>query len=399
MSSSEKNTKERIRLPFLDGIRGLSALYVVFYHMLQDCQGAQLPKWTSIFAHGHSAVTVFIVLSGFSLMLPVSSSGADKLTNLKDFFIRRSRRILPPYYAAFVFSVAIVLLLPQSFSGSWETLGIGGGFTNPALIHAVIAHLLVVHNLNPDWIFKINSPMWSVATEWDIYFLFPLILLPIRKSLGIGAAIISGFIFGLISLYPPLFLANFWYLGCFAIGMFTADIAYGRSRQQFIPALLLSATIVAAIGSLILGHNVSEFSEISGVQGFRTYARFAGADILGAFGTCAFILALNELTKRGKSILVSFLSSRPIDQLGMMSYSLYLIHDPIVYVTSHLLKQHGLSGVHLYYALIATIPAILIITYLFHIVFERPFMRFKKVAAQSTPINEPLVESPSVSPA
>jgi len=70
----------RVRLAFLDGLRGLSALYVTLFHLGAP---AGLPlgislawEWTHF---GRSAVGVFIVLSGYSLMLPVARSADGRL--------------------------------------------------------------------------------------------------------------------------------------------------------------------------------------------------------------------------------------------------------------------------------------------------------------------------------
>ena len=45
----------------------------------------------------------------------------------------------------------------------------------------VLSHLLLVHNLDERWIFKVDPPLWSVATEWQIYWLFPGLLAVWRR--------------------------------------------------------------------------------------------------------------------------------------------------------------------------------------------------------------------------
>ena len=62
---------------------------------------------TNWLLYGHLAVDVFIVLSGFCLMLPVARSGGALADGARGFFVRRARRILPPYFAAFTISVAL----------------------------------------------------------------------------------------------------------------------------------------------------------------------------------------------------------------------------------------------------------------------------------------------------
>ena len=105
--------RPRLRLDFLDGLRGLAALYVLLYHaslragVLAAAAPAQpVAKAISVLhfcllGYGHLAVAVFIVLSGYCLMLPVArTEGAVLPGGALAFIQRRARRILPPYYAA-----------------------------------------------------------------------------------------------------------------------------------------------------------------------------------------------------------------------------------------------------------------------------------------------------------
>ena len=105
------------RLAGLDGIRGLAALYVVVNHVfLRAFPGYPVdhaPFWAGWFIYGRFAVVVFIVLSGFSLALSPARHGG-RLDGASRFARRRARRILPAYWAALVFSLAVAwLLAPQ----------------------------------------------------------------------------------------------------------------------------------------------------------------------------------------------------------------------------------------------------------------------------------------------
>jgi len=99
----------RQRLAGLDGVRGLAALFVVVNHVfLRAFPGYPVdraPFWAGWFIYGRFAVVVFIVLSGFSLALSPARHGW-RLDGVSRFALRRARRILPPYWAALVFSLA-----------------------------------------------------------------------------------------------------------------------------------------------------------------------------------------------------------------------------------------------------------------------------------------------------
>src|SRR5258708_40112679 len=97
------------RFDYLDGLRGAAALYVVLYHVYLELalsgEWNRLPAFVRYSAGWlqfcHVSVGVFIVLSGFCLMLPVARSSDRQLPGgLGQYFVRRARRILPPYYAA-----------------------------------------------------------------------------------------------------------------------------------------------------------------------------------------------------------------------------------------------------------------------------------------------------------
>ncbi|MBC8102879.1 MAG: acyltransferase [Cytophagales bacterium] len=107
----------KIHLDFLDGLRGLAAFYVVIHHLLGNGATNGAPVWVGRFvaltAFGHTMVAIFIVLSGFSLMLPIALSSDRRLQGgFGEYVRRRSFRILPPYYAAVLLSLAGLLLTP-----------------------------------------------------------------------------------------------------------------------------------------------------------------------------------------------------------------------------------------------------------------------------------------------
>src|SRR6059058_3271286 len=109
------------RLAGLDGVRGLAALFVVVNHVfLRAFPGYPVdhaPFWASPFIYGRFAVVVFIVLSGFSLALSPARHGWQ-LDGVCRFARRRARRILPAYWAALAFSLAVAwLVAPQPGQG------------------------------------------------------------------------------------------------------------------------------------------------------------------------------------------------------------------------------------------------------------------------------------------
>ena len=158
------------RLGALDGLRGLAALYVVLGHCLgfvPQTSGSDYNHDYVYLSHGHEAVVLFIVISGYCLALPLMQG---KWSGAKDFYRRRVRRILPAYYAAFLFALALVVT---------RAIPCDVNVPNPHLTTAgIISHLLLMSNLigignlgNSE----INGCFWSVALECQIYVVFPLL--------------------------------------------------------------------------------------------------------------------------------------------------------------------------------------------------------------------------------
>jgi peptidoglycan/LPS O-acetylase OafA/YrhL len=136
------------RLDHVDGMRALAALIVYVNHAYaQVTRGDVDPlhgPWSlarySMVA-GHLSVTVFIVISGFCLTLPVISNGGELRGGVLGFLKRRARRILPPYYAA----IALCLLL------IWTIIGKVTGSLWDYPLHvspfAIFSHLVLIQDL------------------------------------------------------------------------------------------------------------------------------------------------------------------------------------------------------------------------------------------------------------
>ena len=371
----------RLRLEYLDGMRGLAALYVVMYHCYMQVSGsldvtvlALLPLLaTRLLSFGHMAVDIFIVLSGYCLMLPVARSLDRCLPQTtREFFMRRARRILPPYYAALAVSLVLIAAVPalgHKSGANWD-------MTLPAFTSgALLSHLLLVHDLFPQWRLGIDYPMWSVATEWQIYFLFPFLLLPVWRRFGNCAAIMMGFAFWL-SIHI-LFRARFdgaalHFTSLFTFGMTAADLGFSQDVQKtlwrerlpwgsFAVALFVCLAGLMAINPLLLEKHTSQVDLLA-----------------GACSACLIIYCTRHLSeeRRSRSIPLQIFQSRPALALGSFSYSLYLIHAPVVAICFALLRDSALSPLNLLMLiLLISLPAALLISYFFYLGCERPFLQ------------------------
>ena len=225
-----------VHLGYLDSLRALAAIYVVLHHaMLQVSSSAEnssigLRFFSYLFRYGHQAVDLFIVLSGFCLMLPVIRNNGKLREGALNFFKKRIRRILPPYYFAIGLSLLLIATLIGSKTGTHWDVSI------PVTTKDVIEHLLLVQDLFSETTPKINHSLWSIAVEWQIYFLFPLILFFWRELGAIRTTLValasSSLLFFVLSYSPSLNLSLSstcpHYIGLFTLGMLAAEISYSE---------------------------------------------------------------------------------------------------------------------------------------------------------------------------
>jgi peptidoglycan/LPS O-acetylase OafA/YrhL len=238
---STDTNRSKIHLSYLDGLRGIASLFVLLFHLIQHQEG-NLPVWITlphkVLRYGFFGVAVFIVLSGYCLMLPVVRSQTGHIRgSLLDYFKRRARRIIPTYYASLVFCLLLALaiyVLEKFTNFQWHELP-WDWFSTKFSSTDVILHFLLIHNLALEsQAFSINIPFWSVAVEWEIYFLFPLLLLPLWRRWGWLSVLSVAFFIGL----APTYLFNgvmthsrLIFLVSFTIGMLAADISFSQKRH------------------------------------------------------------------------------------------------------------------------------------------------------------------------
>lgn len=363
------------RQDHLDGMRAAASLYVVLFHAVMGFPRGELSGLWRVLkrasAFGHEAVAVFIVLSGYCLMLPVVRRGGDRLPrSLGNFFARRAFRILPPYYVTVTLSlllIANVRVLGQSGSGTiWDDSLPGFGWG------PVVSHLLVIHNWFPTWAFQIDGPLWSVATEWQIYFFFPLLLLPVWRRFGLGVAVAVALALG----YAPLFVvpksaatAIPWYLALFTLGMGAAAIVHAsRAAEQRLREAVPWGLVCAFLWAV----------SFVGGWGFGSIWFHAKplTDLLLGFATAAFLVnAALELGQGKPRLITRCLASRPAVALGHMSYSLYLTHLPVLALCHFALLALPLSASgHALLLLAVGTPLSLLFGWFFYWGVERHFI-------------------------
>jgi peptidoglycan/LPS O-acetylase OafA/YrhL len=419
--SSSPAPASRPHLNFLDGMRGLAAVWVMLAHlqtlMISPQMEANLMfpwSWLATLGHcGGFAVAIFIALSGFCLMLPIANQTAKgrppDLTPAwwRSYIYRRARRILPPYYAAlalcWLLPVALRLLPGMHQFGS-DTAAMNYGPGN------MLSHLFLVHNLSPVWWNLLDPPMWSVATEWQIYFLFPLFLIPAWRRAGRLAAVAVGFFVGLLpqmlGFYPVASTTpGSFYLGIFALGMAGADLRFRDTASwERMQARVPWQGCLAAL-TLILIATMYLINLLPTASALRSYGSVIAHSEVGLITVCLILfcsrvddgvrpLPTKYFNFSQASLILRCLESRVAVKLGTFSYSLYLIHYPVLdFIVKHL---HGKNASPLMKVVVVgpvCIVAAMLASYGFHLLAER-----RVISAASRPHPTPTLAAVPSSP-
>jgi len=299
----------------IDGLRAIAVLSVLFYHVgLHWCRG------------GFVGVDVFYVISGYLITSLLAADLERGKFSLLSFYERRMRRIFPALFTVLFFCAAasLVLLNPA------EMVGFGKSLLSATLF---VSNFYFWHSARPAGYFdtEIVRPLlhtWSLSVEEQFYLLFPLTLFVLYRW---ARRFIPAFLLCLIAVsfamnvwtteHKPV-IAFYWFAPRAWELMIGAILAF-----KALPALPCRVVRESA-GWLGLGL-------ILIASCFPSIARmpFPGyVVLLPCLGTGLVIYA----GQTGPSFVKALLSFRPLVFIGVISYSLYLWHWPILVFSKHL---------------------------------------------------------------
>jgi len=362
----------RVHLDFIEGMRASAALMVLLNHAYgqiwnstkDDFPPPALAFLTDTLVTGHLAVSVFICISGFCLMLPIARGNGTLSGGPLLFFKRRARRILPPYYAALLLALLLIATVIGKPTGSLWDVCIA---IRPS---DLVSHVLLLQHFFGTG--RINYSFWSISLEWQIYFFFPLLVVGFRKlgvpltallalALGYSVPIFVG------AQHERLLRANLHFFGLFAIGMVAARIAFAKeeswqwARQRF-PWAGAALALIALMTGLILSWGWLD-----------AIAHWPFLDLLSALSAGSLLLAAAQSPQNPVRRVFEL---RPLVSIGRFSYSLYLVHAPILQlVWQFVIRPLGLTGAPAFgvLAVLAT-PLVLAFAQLFYRLVEAPFV-------------------------
>lgn len=363
----------------LDGLRGIAALFVLVHHAYCMAYpiglGVAATGLTGVLfgwvVYGHFGVTVFIVLAGYLLAIGPATRQGHLAGGFWTYMKRRAWRILPPYWAALILTLILTLTIIGQKTGTHWDQSVSDRGVKPL---AFLVDVLLVQDILP--VQNAAYTFWSVAVEWHIYLLLPLMLLVRRRStwpIAVGVGIALGGLGVAISQILPsigrIGIASLWptYYIAFAVAVGAAVLVKSnRAWIRRVPWLLVAGAFLSAVVVVCMSRPYSWVT-----------ANYYWIDLLVACAAIAFIVAMAI----GRApVSVTFLSWKPVAGLGVFSYSLYLVHAPLLQVFWQLVIQPlGLDrNGNLALTWAAGVPAMLVAAYLFYRVAERPFVEMAR---------------------
>lgn len=311
----------------LDGLRGVAALLVVWYHVFEGYQfgsGAAIIKEMN---HGYLAVDFFFILSGFVIGYAYDDRW-EKTLNIGNFFKRRLIRLHPMVVMGAI--IGLVMFLMQG-AVTWD----GTHATTSAMMIALLCAMLMIPALpgcsyeirGNGEMFPLNGPAWSLFFEYIGNIFYALFIHRLStKMLGILAAVLSltlawftitdpsGYgMFGVGWTLDGLnFVGGLLRMACpFTIGMFLSRI--------FKPVAVKGAFWICALVLLLLFH-------VPYIEGNDSCC------INGIFEAVCIILVFPILVWLGASgTTTDGFSTRICTFLGDISFPLYIVHYPFMY--------------------------------------------------------------------
>ncbi len=309
-------------LPYLDGLRGMAILAVFLFHTLGPVFGFDQLPWAGKFrdigrdidflfvyplSYGYLGVSIFFVISGYCIHL---SHSKNKNGGWPSFFIRRFFRIYPAY----LFAICFFLVLSPWINP----------LNGPDILEQLTANVFAVQNLWEHLRFGINPSFWSIAAEIQLYLLYPLLLLLVRRLGWDRSLLLVACLEILIRILPLLFSLlhagtvpfivrssplSFW--GSWTIGAYLAQhhqlgrgALFKRTRFDVLVVLLVMSALFRPTNMLTFP--LCALTTAVAMDRFHTGRWRVPAD--------------------GKLSL----AWRHLCNLGVVSYSFYLFHQPLL---------------------------------------------------------------------
>ncbi len=306
----------------IDGLRAIAVLPVVFYHAGFES-----------FSGGFVGVDIFFVISGYLITSILIEQSENRRFSIITFYERRIRRIFPALFTVIAFCVLVspFLLFPNDLKDFGQSVVAATGFSSNHLFWLESGYFDAPAEQKP------LLHTWSLAVEEQFYIVFPVLIVLITKFAQ-SRYLTYFVVIALLSFAASLF-------GVLHAPEATFYLAPTRAWELLLGAILASGSLptvanrlaqnlLAGTGIVLIAFSIFGFSETTTFPGANALYPCIGAALIIYAG------ASPVLTHPGPCLINRLLSFRFLVFLGLISYSLYLWHWPLlVFARLYALRQ------------------------------------------------------------
>lgn len=320
-------------MPGLDGLRALAVFGVIAYHL-------GLP----FVPGGFLGVTLFFVLSGYLITdILLTEWNKDRKINMKSFFIRRGKRLLPSVYFLLICLVAYVTVFRPDLFENLKSEVLPAAF--------FVSNWWYIFNDIP-YFASFATPsllnhFWSLAVEVQFYLIWPVLLFLMQRfirknwvkiALTAAAAVISALLMAL--LYQPGLDPSRIYYGtdtrvfslllgaCLAFALPSVKIAAAMRHRRIRVATSIIG-FISLLAVIVMSCVITQYDDFLYLGGMLVFSA-ASALVIGAAASPATII--------GK-----IFAFRPLRYIGKISYGVYLWQFPIIVITNTMMPSNKLN--------------------------------------------------------
>lgn len=309
-------------LTTLTPLRGIAALLVVIFHSNLMAVAFLPPGYTSFVSNGWLWVDFFFILSGFIIFYVYGKDFQEGIQRKYywKYIGARFARVYPLHFFTLIWCSVCTIIVISLASGLDPFIA---GIFNLKAIPASLVMLQSIHlfNMTP-----LNTPSWSLSTEWWVYMLFPFLVPFFLRLSSFGRSItflliVATYVFIRYYINPMGFNGE----GAGPTINVTFDFGLLRCLAGFLLGMLLYVLYETRFGFNVFKHDA-------------TFLIVSLAVILGLhFGVDEFIILflfpiVILCASFNESAVKKFLDLRPLQRLGDWSFSIYMVHVPLIFL-------------------------------------------------------------------
>jgi peptidoglycan/LPS O-acetylase OafA/YrhL len=378
----------------LTPMRGIAALLTVIFHIDLFMGGALIhPAASSILSRMYLMVDFFFILSGFIMSHVYGNRFTSRVTksDFKKFTIARFSRVYPLHLTMLLFLMLVYFVFGKLGAPRNDILQVNNN------LYSVITNLLLLHSMNfHNWFTWVHAS-WSISTEWWAYMVFPFLVAPFFKLNSPGRWIVcllcfAGYFCIMFFIIPIVTVPKELSFIKFSRSDWSINVAYEygfiRCICGFILGMMMHHAYDDQWGKKILGNGWMMI--ILALAAF-TSMHYNLPDILTVF----FFPLLLLSGAYGSARINKVFSTKPMQRIGDWSFSIYLVHQPLLIVIFYSLSminppknndQPALPPLWMAWSIaVVVIAIILVVSYFTYRFIESPSRRWLNTKAANTP--------------